>query len=85
MIKVRVFGPLRETLGIGSLRVDASQAGTVNKLLTVVSRMTGAAKPSELQKASIFVNGTNIISLKLFKTTVRPGDEVVLLSPVGGG
>jgi molybdopterin converting factor small subunit len=85
MIKVRVFGPLRETLGIGSLRVDASQAGTVNELLTVVSKMTGAAKPSELQKASIFVNGTNIISLKLFKTTVRPGDEVVLLSPVGGG
>jgi len=85
MVKVRVFGQLRETLGIGSLRVDASQAGTVNELLTVVSKMTGAAKPSELRKASIFVNGTNIVSLKLFKTTVRPGDEVVLLSPVGGG
>jgi len=47
--------------------------------------MTGLAKPSELRNASIFVNGTNIISLKLFKTSVGPGDEVVLLSPIGGG
>ncbi len=85
MIKVRVFGPLREMLGMGSLRVDASQAGTVNELLTVVSKMTGLAKPSELQKASIFVNGMNITSLKLLRTPVKSGDEVVLLSPVGGG
>lgn len=85
MINVRVFGPLREMLGMGSLRVDASEAKTVNELLTVISKMTGLAKPSELRNASIFVNGTNIISLKLFKTSVGPGDEVVLLSPIGGG
>ena len=85
MISVRVFGPLRETLRMGSLRVDASQAGTVNELLTVVSKMTGPARPPELRKASIFVNGTNITSLKLLRTPVKSGDEVVLLSPVGGG
>ena len=85
MIKVRVFGPLREMLGMGSLRVDASQAGTVDELLTVVSKMTGLAKPPELRKASISVNGTNITSLELLRTPVKSGDEVVLLSPVGGG
>ena len=85
MISVRVFGPLREMLRMGSLRVDASQVGTVSELLAVVSNTTGAAKPSELRKASIFVNGTNITSLKLLRTPVKPGDEVVLLSPVGGG
>ena len=85
MIQVKIFGPLREMLGMGSLRVDASQAGTVSELLAVGSNTTGAAKPSELQKASIFVNGTNITSLKLLRTPVKPGDEVVLLSPVGGG
>ena len=85
MISVRVFGPLREMLRMGSLRVDASQVGTVSELLAVVSNTIGAAKPSELRKASIFVNGTNITSLKLLRTSVKPGDEVVLLSPVGGG
>ena len=85
MIKVRVFGPLRETLGMDSVKVESSQARTVNELLTVVSKMTSAAKLSELRKASILVNGTNITALRLFRTPVASGDEVVLLSPVGGG
>ena len=85
MIQVRIFGPLRETLGMESVRVNASQAGTVNELLTVVSKMTSAATLSELRKASILVNGTNITALRLFRTPVASGDEVVLLSPVGGG
>jgi molybdopterin converting factor small subunit len=85
MIQVRIFGPLREKIGIGSLEVDASQAGTVDELLTAVSEMTRAAKGSELRKASILVNGTSITSLKLRRTPVTSGDEVVLLSPVGGG
>jgi molybdopterin converting factor small subunit len=85
MIQVRVFGPFREKIGIGSLEVDTSQAGTVDELLTAVSEMTRAAKLPELRKASILVNGTNIASLRLLRTPVTSGDEVVLLSPVGGG
>ncbi|NLB72789.1 MAG: MoaD/ThiS family protein [Firmicutes bacterium] len=85
MIQVRIFGPLRESLGMGSLTVDASQAGTINELLPVVGKTTSAATLSELRKASIFVNGTNVTSLRLLRTPVKSGDEVVLLSPVGGG
>ena len=61
------------------------QGGTVDELLTAVSEMTSAAKLSELRKASILVNGTSITSHRLFRTPVASGDEVVLLSPVGGG
>jgi molybdopterin converting factor small subunit len=85
MIQVRIFGPLRQSLGMGSLTVDASQAGTINELLTVVGKTASAATVSELRKASILVNGTSITFLKLLRTPVKGGDEVVLLSPVGGG
>ncbi|HOB41965.1 MAG TPA: MoaD/ThiS family protein [Bacillota bacterium] len=85
MIEVRIYGPLRERLGTGSLEVEASRAGSVGELLAVVSEVTGAASLSELRKASVFVNGTNIVDLRLFRTALLPGDEVVLLSPSGGG
>jgi len=53
MIKVRVFGHSERRWERAHLELNASQAGTVNELLTVSKQMTGAANRSELRKASI--------------------------------
>lgn len=85
MVQVRIYGPLRERVGTGSLEIEASRAENVGELLVAVSETVGEVEPSQLRKMSIFVNGTNIVDLKLFATDLASGDEAVLLSPSGGG
>lgn len=84
MITVRFFGLTRLRIKVSSIQLEAT---TIDELLHKISEEfsnTGIVV-KELKQSVIFVNGTNIQHLKLFKTKLNVGDEVQILSPAGGG
>ena len=82
MIRVRFFGTIRLKLKEGSTLLESNR---VDKLLIAISNKYEAIDQAELKNSVIFVNDKNIQHLKLFKTPLQDGDEVLILSPAGGG
>lgn len=74
MIKVRVFGVTRLKTGVGSFETDVK---TLNELMDGISGLSRR----EAKDLVILVNGKPVSRFYRFKD----GDEVVLLSPAGGG
>lgn len=77
MIKVRFFGFIRTQAGISSIEIDAN---TVDRALKLISNEYGI-KLGTLKNSLIFVNSVNIADIKMFKTVLKDGDEVMILSP----
>ena len=90
-ITVRVFGDLVQTLGRNH-NLDLSEGSTVSTLTTHIAHKAGLKRQSYLGKykvgggdLAVLVNGRNIDLLNGVKTTLRDGDEVVILPPAAGG
>jgi molybdopterin converting factor small subunit len=81
MVKVKFFGLLRLDLKCAETECKAS---TVEELLVEIASKLPITV-SELRKCIIFVRGENITGLKLFKTELNEGDEVLLMQAVSGG
>ena len=82
MINVRFFGLTRLKIKESSIQIEGNN---LEELLKNISKQYNQLSIKELKQAVIFVNGTNIVHLKLFKTKLYVGDEVQILSPAGGG
>lgn len=82
MIKVRFFGFIRSQIGTGYAEIDA---GRIDEALKLICKEYRNIKLDTLKDSLIFVNSINIADLKRFKTVLKEGDEVMILSPVAGG
>lgn len=82
MVKVRFFGLLRLTLAESAVYLEASN---VQELLKQIDSHYEKINMEQLRNSIIFVNGKNITQLKLYRTSLKDGDEVMFLSPVSGG
>lgn len=77
MIKVKIFGVLRLNTGIATISMDAKTVGDLIDQIAV----TGKTDRKELKKCAIFVAGKPA----KMQTRLHDEDEVVFLSPAGGG
>lgn len=82
MVRVRFFGFVRIQIGVSSAEIAAR---TVEEALMEICSENGNIKLSILKNSLIFVNSVNISELEMFKTVLRDGDEVMILSPAAGG
>ena len=77
MITVRFFGTLRLKTETPCMEVEAA---TVREALKAVAD-TGVASEKELRESVALLRGVRVSGRK----KLTPGDELMLLSPVGGG
>lgn len=77
MIKAKLFGVLRLNSGISTMLVEADRVGDVIKKIAE----TGNADQKELKQCVILVDGKRATP----HTRLCDGNEVVFLSPAGGG
>lgn len=82
MVDVTLVGPISEAAGT---RKTQAAASTVDELLDVLSTRYGDLFKKRAKASRIVVNGTPIQFKKGRKTSLKPGDEVAFLVPVGGG
>lgn len=82
MINVRFFGMIRMKIKKSSLEIEAH---SVSELLKKISVMFDGITPGDLKNCIIYVNGTDIVKLKLYGTALKEGDEVQIFSPAAGG
>lgn len=82
MVKVRYFGTARTKFGTPS---DEFEVGSVNELAEALNNKYPKYAVKDLRNFLYYVNGEPIASLKMFKTPLKDGDEVAMLSPVSGG
>lgn len=82
MIDVTLLGPLSEAAGTRKTQVSADSIG---ELLDILSTRYGPLFKKRTKGSRIVVNGTPIQFKKGKLTPLKPGDEVALLFPVGGG
>ena len=84
---MRLFGLLRLDTGIKELSVEAGEARDVRSLIGILARETAERKPdsgietADFNGCIVIINGVQ----KSKDTKLRDGDDVVLLSPAGGG
>ncbi len=77
MVKAKLFGVLRLNSGISTMWVDADRVGGVIKRVAA----TGLTDEKELKQCIILVDGKRA----KMQTRLCDGDEIVFLSPAGGG
>lgn len=82
MIKVKFFGILRLTLGKGSIEIEAV---SVSDLINKLCKLMPDASYTDLRNSIIFINDTEIVKLKGYRTKLQSGDTVMFMSPVSGG
>jgi len=82
MAKVKLFG-------IYSLEVNKDEliieADTIEAILLKLSSIEPNLTIKRLKGSLIFVNDKNISELNMFKTKVKPDDNISILSPIAGG
>lgn len=82
MIKVKFFGILRLSLGKGSIEIEAV---SVSDLINKLCKLMPDASYTDLHNSIIFINDTEIVKLKGYRTKLQSGDTVMFMSPVSGG
>lgn len=82
MIKIKFLGLIRLNLGIADMEVQAS---SIKEMLEEVAKKTNVITSKELKDYVIFVNGKNMVDLKMYRTKLFDGDEILIMSPVSGG
>ena len=77
MVKAKLFGVLQLNSGISMMWVDADRVRGVIKKIAA----TGLVDEKELKNCIILVNGKRT----KMQTKLCEGDEIIFLSPAGGG
>lgn len=62
-----------------------AEASSIKGLLKEMENQIEGMTYNELKQNVIFVNGKNITELKMYRTKLNCGDEVLFMSPVSGG
>ncbi|NLT17792.1 MAG: ThiS family protein [Firmicutes bacterium ADurb.Bin080] len=82
MIKVEFFGLYRLNYKMSSWETEASD---INNLLKNLSEYNSYYSYKELKDSIILINGKNIMDLRRFRTRLKDGDNVLIMSPASGG
>ena len=81
MVKVKFFGTARALLK--DKEMDG-EFGTVAEMIDAIIVKYNVTK-KDMKQYFIYVNEVNISKLKKYKTPLKDGDVVMLLSPASGG
>ena len=81
MVKVKFFGTARVLLKDKEMEGDFKD---VNEMVAAICVKYNVTK-KDLKQYYIYVNEVNIAKLKKYKTELKDGDVVYLLSPASGG
>ncbi|MDD4120097.1 MAG: MoaD/ThiS family protein [Clostridia bacterium] len=82
MIKIEFFGLYRLNYKMSSWETEAAD---VNNLLKKLSEYNSFYSYKQLKDSIILVNGKNIMDLNRFRTRLKEGDNVLIMSPASGG
>ncbi len=82
MITVKLYGLYR--LKAEKTDYEISKANNLSNVLAELETKTKVSV-KEWAKAVIYINGVAIDKLNMFKSKVKDGDEVAILSPASGG
>ena len=81
MVKVKFFGTARVLLQDKEMEGDFKN---VKEMLEGIIQKYGVTM-KDMKQYYVYVNEVNISKLKKYKTELRDGDVVYLLSPASGG
>lgn len=81
MVKVRFFGIARIKFKEKEIQIESSN---VKELLQKIAERYNITL-KDAKQFLIYVNDVNITDLKVFRTPLKDGDEVIFLSPSSGG
>ena len=93
-VSVRSILTIKEVLGKGDIQLRAPEGSTVSDLLASMAERWGEEFSSLVFDPSghlfphirVMVNGRDLAFLeKKAETVLREGDEILILSPAGGG
>lgn len=82
MIEIRLFGWIRNEVGTARLTVAE---GTVLEVLEDIATRYPQIDKKELMQSIIFINNNAVAGKKRLSKPLKEGDEMAILSPVGGG
>ena len=83
MVRVRFFGLYRLDLKIDEMYIDAKN---VNDLIKQLAEKFAPMKPKDFKDGVVFLNGEMIFKYKKkFRTPLKDGDEIMIMSPASGG
>jgi MoaD family protein len=92
-ISVKFVGALRHVSGVDKLALDCKGEISIRELVSEITKDTPALRQSLIDQqledprpnALILVNGREISVLNDLETTLKDGDEIVLVPVVHGG
>lgn len=82
MIKVEFFGLYRLNYNMAKWEVEAT---TLIELLEKLASNFPVYTVKELKNSVIMVNEVNFLKLRKYKTKLKDGDSVFIMSPASGG
>ncbi len=82
MVKVEFFGLYRLDFGVPGIETDA---GSIEELLEHLEHRFKIHSAKDLHDSIIIVNDVSFLKLKKFKTKLKEGDTVLIMSPASGG
>ncbi len=91
-MQVKFYATLRDLLGVTTVELPLNEATTVGAVLHHLAALYPALaaklwrENGELSnQLSVMLNGRAITFLQGLQTEARPGDELALFPPIGGG
>lgn len=83
MVRVRFFGLYRLDLKTDEISLEAA---TVSELIKKLAEKFPPLKTKDFKDGVIFLNGEMIFKYKKkYRTVLKDGDEVMIMSPASGG
>jgi molybdopterin synthase sulfur carrier subunit len=84
-ITLRYRAQLAALIGRGVDRIEAKDLKDVKEALNHIKKTYGAPAVKTAKTMLIAVNGESILHLKMYKTSLKAGDELSFLPICGGG
>lgn len=82
MVKVEFFGLYRLDFGTPVFETDVS---SIEELLEQLEKTFNKHSAKDLRNSIIIVNDVSFLKLKKYKTILKDGDTVFIMSPASGG